>query len=106
MKGSELTRLIAGHVFLHACMAGTRMAAPLPIEPAPLTRTLKEGDIVDLGDRQFKVADLGRLLELELDGRVEPVDPVLELSDEDDPPADLGPATPVERHRHGPDDAH
>ena len=29
MKGSELTRLIAGHVFLHACMAGTRMAAPL-----------------------------------------------------------------------------
>ena len=25
----ELARLIAGHVFLHACMAGTRMAAPL-----------------------------------------------------------------------------
>src|SRR5829696_6544223 len=24
-----LARLIAGHVFLHACMAGTRMAAPL-----------------------------------------------------------------------------
>jgi hypothetical protein len=26
---SELARLIAGHIFLHACMAGTRMAAPL-----------------------------------------------------------------------------
>jgi MFS family permease len=26
---TELARLIAGHVFLHACMAGTRMAAPL-----------------------------------------------------------------------------
>src|SRR3954452_841796 len=26
---AELARLIAGHVFLHACMAGTRMAAPL-----------------------------------------------------------------------------
>jgi MFS family permease len=26
---SELARLIAGQVFLHACMAGTRMAAPL-----------------------------------------------------------------------------
>ena len=25
----ELARLIAGQVFLHACMAGTRMAAPL-----------------------------------------------------------------------------
>ena len=25
----ELARLIAGHVFLHACMAGMRMAAPL-----------------------------------------------------------------------------
>lgn len=25
----ELARLITGHVFLHACMAGTRMAAPL-----------------------------------------------------------------------------
>jgi MFS family permease len=25
----ELARLIAGHIFLHACMAGTRMAAPL-----------------------------------------------------------------------------
>ncbi|RYF36313.1 MAG: MFS transporter, partial [Comamonadaceae bacterium] len=25
----ELVRLIAGHVFLHACMAGMRMAAPL-----------------------------------------------------------------------------
>src|SRR5690349_16751580 len=24
-----LARLIAGHVFLHACMAGTRLAAPL-----------------------------------------------------------------------------
>ena len=24
-----LARLIAGHVFLHACMAGMRMAAPL-----------------------------------------------------------------------------
>ncbi|MFM2274784.1 MAG: hypothetical protein RL211_656 [Pseudomonadota bacterium] len=29
MKGDDLTRLIAGHIFLHACMAGTRMAAPL-----------------------------------------------------------------------------
>ncbi|WP_298924574.1 MFS transporter [uncultured Ramlibacter sp.] len=27
--GTELARLIAGHIFLHACMAGTRMAAPL-----------------------------------------------------------------------------
>lgn len=27
--GAELARLILGHVFLHACMAGTRMAAPL-----------------------------------------------------------------------------
>jgi MFS family permease len=27
--GSSLARLIAGQVFLHACMAGTRMAAPL-----------------------------------------------------------------------------
>ncbi len=27
--GSELARLVAGQVFLHACMAGTRMAAPL-----------------------------------------------------------------------------
>ncbi len=26
---SELVRLIAGHIFLHACMAGARMAAPL-----------------------------------------------------------------------------
>src|SRR3954452_23987208 len=26
---AELARLIAGHVFLQACMAGTRMAAPL-----------------------------------------------------------------------------
>ncbi|MBK8073589.1 MAG: MFS transporter [Ramlibacter sp.] len=26
---AELARLILGHVFLHACMAGTRMAAPL-----------------------------------------------------------------------------
>lgn len=25
----ELARLVAGHVFLHACMAGMRMAAPL-----------------------------------------------------------------------------
>ncbi len=25
----ELVRLIAGQIFLHACMAGTRMAAPL-----------------------------------------------------------------------------
>ena len=25
----ELTRLIAGQIFLHACMAGTRMAVPL-----------------------------------------------------------------------------
>ncbi|MBU3738030.1 MAG: MFS transporter [Rhodoferax sp.] len=29
MRGSLLCRLIAGHVFLHACMAGTRMAVPL-----------------------------------------------------------------------------
>jgi MFS family permease len=29
MKSPELARLIAGHVCLHACMAGTRMAAPL-----------------------------------------------------------------------------
>lgn len=28
------------------------------IEPAPLTRLLSEGDIVDLGDRQFKVVHL------------------------------------------------
>ena len=27
--GSSLARLIAGQIFLHACMAGTRMAAPL-----------------------------------------------------------------------------
>jgi MFS family permease len=27
--GRELARLIVGHVFLHACMAGSRMAAPL-----------------------------------------------------------------------------
>ena len=26
---TQLARLIAGHVFLHACMAGTRLAAPL-----------------------------------------------------------------------------
>ncbi|HET6829415.1 MAG TPA: MFS transporter, partial [Ramlibacter sp.] len=25
----ELARLITGHLFLHACMAGMRMAAPL-----------------------------------------------------------------------------
>ncbi|MCD6078942.1 MAG: major facilitator superfamily 1, partial [Ramlibacter sp.] len=25
----ELARLITGHVFLHACMAGMRMASPL-----------------------------------------------------------------------------
>lgn len=29
MKAEALARLIAGHVSLHACMAGTRMAAPL-----------------------------------------------------------------------------
>lgn len=29
MRPEALTRLIAGHVSLHACMAGTRMAAPL-----------------------------------------------------------------------------
>ena len=29
MKSSELARLICGHICLHACMAGTRMAAPL-----------------------------------------------------------------------------
>ncbi|NDH51523.1 MAG: MFS transporter [Betaproteobacteria bacterium] len=29
MKANELARLIAGHVFLHACMAGARLAAPL-----------------------------------------------------------------------------
>ena len=29
MKPEALARLIAGHVSLHACMAGTRMAAPL-----------------------------------------------------------------------------
>ncbi|MBE7939601.1 MULTISPECIES: MFS transporter [Ramlibacter] len=28
-RGAELPRLIAGQVFLHACMAGTRMAVPL-----------------------------------------------------------------------------
>ncbi|MCX8038942.1 MAG: MFS transporter, partial [Candidatus Sumerlaeia bacterium] len=27
--GGGVARLIAGHVFLHACMAGMRMAAPL-----------------------------------------------------------------------------
>src|SRR6187402_3277088 len=27
--GRELGRLIAGHVFLHACMAGMRLASPL-----------------------------------------------------------------------------
>ncbi len=29
MKSPELARLICGHICLHACMAGTRMAAPL-----------------------------------------------------------------------------
>ena len=29
MRADVLTRLVASHVFLHACMAGTRMAAPL-----------------------------------------------------------------------------
>ena len=29
MRADVLRRLVAGHVFLHACMAGTRMAAPL-----------------------------------------------------------------------------
>lgn len=29
MRADVLTRLVAGHVCLHACMAGTRMAAPL-----------------------------------------------------------------------------
>ena len=29
MTGNELSKLIAGQVFLHACMAGMRMAAPL-----------------------------------------------------------------------------
>lgn len=29
MRSAELARLIAGHICLHACMAGTRMAAPL-----------------------------------------------------------------------------
>lgn len=29
MTGKELSKLIAGQVFLHACMAGMRMAAPL-----------------------------------------------------------------------------
>jgi MFS family permease len=29
MRADVLSRLVAGHVFLHACMAGTRMAAPL-----------------------------------------------------------------------------
>lgn len=33
-------------------------AADYSIQPAPLTRTLKEGEIVDLGDRQFKVLHL------------------------------------------------
>ncbi len=29
MKSTELARMICGHICLHACMAGTRMAAPL-----------------------------------------------------------------------------
>jgi MFS family permease len=29
MRSAELARLIGGHICLHACMAGTRMAAPL-----------------------------------------------------------------------------
>ncbi|MCB2043253.1 MAG: MFS transporter, partial [Rhodoferax sp.] len=29
MRSAELARLISGHICLHACMAGTRMAAPL-----------------------------------------------------------------------------
>ena len=29
MTGKELSKLIAGQVCLHACMAGMRMAAPL-----------------------------------------------------------------------------
>ncbi|RWC43503.1 MAG: MBL fold metallo-hydrolase [Mesorhizobium sp.] len=33
-------------------------AADYKIPPAPLTRTLDEGDIVDLGDRQFRVLHL------------------------------------------------
>ncbi|TRC95850.1 MBL fold metallo-hydrolase [Mesorhizobium sp. WSM4303] len=33
-------------------------AADYKIPPAPLTRTLAEGDIVDLGDRQFRVLHL------------------------------------------------
>ena len=33
-------------------------AADYRISPAPLTRTLDEGDIVDLGDRQFRVLHL------------------------------------------------
>ena len=33
-------------------------AADYKIPPAPLTRTLDEGDVVDLGDRQFRVLHL------------------------------------------------
>ena len=29
MKSTELVRLICGHICLHACMAGMRMASPL-----------------------------------------------------------------------------
>ncbi len=39
-----------------------------------------------------------------LHGRVEPVYPILELPDEEDPPADLGPAASVQCHRHRTDE--
>ncbi len=34
------------------------LAADYAVPPAPLTRTLAEGDIIDLGDRQFRVLEL------------------------------------------------
>ena len=52
------------HMFRDLPQAVSRLPAPdwqaaaYRLEPAPLTRRLSEGDVVDLGDRQFRVLHL------------------------------------------------